>query len=158
MIAARQIAAPDRTCEQHVADEGDLCAFMKEHDVAWRVSRAMAHAERRLADTDDVAVLKPAARRAVFRVGKSRTPGIATKAVEQGCIVLVRAFDRNGKFARQLGRAARMVEMAMRQKDFFQLDAFLGQRLPDPVEISARIDYRTPHGARNRSWRRSRPD
>src|SRR5690348_9935821 len=77
MIAARQIAAPDGTCEQDVTDERDLRIVMEEHDMAGRVSRTMAHAERRLADRHFVAVLEPPAGCAVLRVGKAGATGIS---------------------------------------------------------------------------------
>src|SRR5579872_1564646 len=64
MIAARQIASSDGACEKHVADECDLRSFVKEHDVTWRVSRTMTHAERGIADSDHVAIFEPAVRRA----------------------------------------------------------------------------------------------
>lgn len=60
----------------------------------------------------------------------------------------MRPFDRDAELARQLGCAAGMVEMAVRQKDLFQRHPFQGHRLFDPVEVPAGVDDGTLLGAR----------
>ena len=47
MVAARQVGAPDRAAEQHVADMGELRGAVVVDDMARRVARAMQHLERR---------------------------------------------------------------------------------------------------------------
>ena len=148
MIAARQVAAADRAGEQHVADERDSRALMEEHDMARRMPRAVPHAERRLAHRHGVAVLQPAVRGAGPGIGKSRPPGAASQFVQQEGVVLVRPLDFDPELARQLGRAAGMVEMAMGQKDLFQGHPLQLQGGPESVQIPAGVDKRALLGAR----------
>ena len=56
MVAARKIGPPDRSLEQHVANDGELRFGMVEDDMARRVAGAMADVEDQLADRDRVTI------------------------------------------------------------------------------------------------------
>lgn len=52
----------------------------------------------------------------------------------------MRAFDRHGQILLQLGRAAGVVDVAVREQDLLDRDAGLGDGGPDAVEVAAGID------------------
>src|SRR4029079_2888344 len=62
LVAAREIPAPDRALEQHVADHRELRFRMVEDDVAGRVARAVSDVERQLAEAYLIALVEPARR------------------------------------------------------------------------------------------------
>jgi len=60
MIAHRKVGATDRPLKQHVADDRELGGRVVEDDMAWRVTRAVAHVEGEVADRHLVAIDQPA--------------------------------------------------------------------------------------------------
>src|SRR5258706_4964698 len=74
MIAAGNVAAADRTVEQHVADMGKAHFITEIHHAAGRMAGAMQDVEGQLADRDLIASLSQ-------RSGsKSRTPVMPNRA------------------------------------------------------------------------------
>jgi hypothetical protein len=67
-------------------------------------------------------------------------PEPASHHVEQELVGAVRPFDRDAELLLQFGRAAGMVDMAVREPDFLDRDLALIDGAPDLYEIAARID------------------
>ena len=78
----------------------------------------MQHGERQVADADRLAFDEPARRRDVARVGDAEALRPRFEIREQEGVALVRPLDRQRQGLAQLGGAARMIDMAVRQQDF----------------------------------------
>ncbi len=92
----------------------------------------MAHAETLFAHRHRVAVFQPVVGQAVLRITETGTPCVLGEVLKQEQIIPVRAFDLHARLARQFGRAAGMIQMAMREQDLFQRQALLCQ---NPLQL-----------------------
>ncbi len=120
---------------------------MKEHDVARRMPGTMPHAELDVADPDNIAVFEPARRQTILGVAETGSAGIAAKLLQQEQVVLVRPLDRHAEFACEPGRAAGVIEMAMREEDLFQGHTLPRDGLFQAFDLPAGVDDRAPPGA-----------
>ncbi len=141
MAAAGQIGAADRAVEQHVADIGEAHVPVEEHHAARRVPRTVKNLEGEVADLYGVAFVEPAVGRDVAHAGDAEARAAAFEIVEQRLVGDVRSLDRHAaELFLQLGRTARVIEMAVRQPDLLDRDAGLRNRLKNIVHVAARID------------------
>src|SRR6185369_11926897 len=75
-------------------------------------------------------------------IGETEHLALLGHAVDPETVVLVRPLDRNAGLSSQRGHRAGVIDMAMGDQDAGQRQAFGLQRLPDAIEIAARIDDR----------------
>src|SRR5690606_23395326 len=69
-------------------------------------------------------------------------PALLGQAVDPELVSPVRPDDRQRETARELGRAAGMVDVRMREQDLLELHILVAYRGEDPVEVAARVDDR----------------
>src|SRR5216683_6955225 len=144
VIAARNIAAPDRAPEQHVAHDGEPLRRVEEGHAARRVPRAMQHVEGEIVDADLVAFVEPAVRRHIARPGDAEGAAAVGEPFQQEQVGAVRSLDRHAQAFLQFRRAAGVVDVAVGQPDLFHGHAGLADRALDLGEVAARIDDRAP--------------
>ena len=118
-----------------------------------RVAGDMQHIERQIADAHRLAFDQPARRRDVAHVGDAEARALLLEIREQERIALVRPLDRNRQRFGKIGRAARVIDVAMRQQNLFRRDLELIDRLADARDVAARIDDRGAVGGRARDDR-----
>ena len=56
VIATRKIGASDGACKQHIADDGEVVLGLVEHDVTWRMARAVDDIEAHRTHRDPIAM------------------------------------------------------------------------------------------------------
>ena len=88
-----------------------------------------------------VAVVEPSIGRDITDTGDAINLALRFKSAQQNVVRAVRPFDRHSQLGAQFVCATRVVDMAMREKDFFNRDADLGDRRFNAVEIPTRIDH-----------------
>ena len=141
MVPAGQVGAADRALEHHIADQGEAGVAAHEHDAAGRVSGGVPDIEGEAADGDGIALGEPAIRRDRSGIVEAVTRAGLGQGVEQEPVRLVRPLDGDAEPLLQLGGAAGMVDMAMRQQDLLDLDALRVDRGLDPIQITSGIDH-----------------
>src|SRR5690349_18679158 len=144
LIAAREVPAADGTLEQHVADQRQVRFRVMEHDVAWRVARAMADIEGEFPNGDLIAVLQPA-RRLERSARDAILPAVLAKAVDPEAVVLVGALDFDAELLGEDACASAMIDMTVRQQDLLDRDAGLLRRSFQAREVAAGIDEGAAH-------------
>ena len=117
MVALREIGAPSNAAgkEQHIAHKGavDLGAW---NTTCPGVAGAVAHIQRLVAHLHRVAVVQPACRREVLRGRKAEHRALLRQPVNPELIARVRPHDGRLQALGQLARAARMVDMGVREQ------------------------------------------
>src|ERR1700730_4337185 len=141
VVAAGNIAAADRTVEQHVADMGKAHFPAEIYDAARRMAGAMQDVEAQLADRDPVALMKPAVRRKIAHACHAKPRAAHHYIVEQEFVGHVRAFDRHLERVAQLGGAADMIDMAVGQPDLLHSDVRLLDRGLNFRNVAAGVDH-----------------
>ncbi len=91
-----------------------------------------------------VALGEPAIRKHGAGVQQAETRARFDKAFQQKQVSLVRTLNRDAKLLPQTRSTARMVDVAVGQKDFFNRHAQLGNCGKDHINITTGIDN---HGA-----------
>ena len=130
VAAAGQIGRPDRTVEQHVADMGEAQFLVEEHHATWRMAGAVQDVKGQFADRDLIALVEPAVGAEIAHAGHAETLAARDDIVEQVFVGDMRAFDLHLQRVAQIGGAADMVDMAVREPDLLDRDAGLLDRLP----------------------------
>ena len=141
-IAARKIRPPDRPLEEHIAGKQYAARLIEKDDMAGRMAGAVKHLQRGVAHRHGVAVLQPAIRRHRPHAAKTVGARLRRQPVEQKSVLALRPFDRHAEPFSQLRRAAGMVDMPVRQQDFFRRHAQLLNGRDDARNFAARIDNR----------------
>ncbi len=84
VVAPRQIGAADRAVEQDVADMGEFCRAIVEHDMPRRMTRTVQHLEIVSGERNSLALLQIAVGRAVAdRIGQAEHLSLAFQIREQ---------------------------------------------------------------------------
>ena len=91
-ITAREIGAPYRSLEQHIANHRDARRRMVEDDMAGRMAGAMIDIERQITDRHRIAIDQPAIRLKALRV-HAPARAVFIQLINPEPVVLVRAFD-----------------------------------------------------------------
>jgi hypothetical protein len=94
VVSARQVRAPHRSREQHVADMGEVLVAVVIYDVAGRMARAMIDFEDMIPEGYPVAVLEPFVRCDVPKTANAIFFGLRLNPFEQRTVVLMRPDDR----------------------------------------------------------------
>ena len=94
-----------------------------------------------LAHGDRVAINQPAIGREGFAFVEAEHAPLVGHRVDPEAFFLLRALDGHAELARQFGGGTGMVDVTMRQQDLLHLDAGIGHRRLDPVDITPRISY-----------------
>ncbi len=108
--------------------------------MAGRVARAVAHLQRLIADLHAVAVVQPARGREGLRGRKAEHRALLRQAVDPELVARVRADDGQGQALGQLARAARMVDVGVREPDLFEREAQARDFAEQGVEVAPGVD------------------
>ena len=108
--------------------------------MAGRMARAVAHGQRFPAYLHAVAIMQPARGREALRGRKAEHRALLGQAVDPELIAFMRADDGQGMRLRKLARAARMVDMRMREPDRAQRQAQALDFGQDDGQVAARVD------------------
>jgi len=146
IVTARQVRAPDRTLKQNIADDSQTALGMEENHMTGGVTGAMSNLKLNIAESDRIALLQPAVghERPGFR--KTELLGTGSQQIEPKPVFLMWAFDRYFQPVSQFPHAADMIDVAMGDQNFFDIDLHLIRRVENPVEIAARVHDRRPTG------------
>lgn len=144
MIAAWKIGAPNRSREQDIANEGNSVGQVKKHDMAGRVAGAVNHLKDLLPHRDGVTVLEPSIGGEGLERGKAKHLPLDWKLGDPEIIVAVGPLDGHTQALGENRRLATVVDMAMREKDLFDLDTSLPGHGLEVVDISTRVDKGSP--------------
>jgi len=144
VIALGKVGAPDRTCEQHVADEGKARRPVHEHHVARRVARAMDDVEFELAHGYGVAIDQPAVRLEALSFQAVALRRIV-EAFDPETVALVRSFQRHAHVLRQDAGHAAVIHVAVRNQHLFQCHPGAFERQFQPIQVATGIDQRRLH-------------
>src|SRR6185503_3327495 len=139
-VSIGEVGTADRVLEQRVADQREARGHVDEHQVSGRVTGDVQHVECQIADADRLAFDQPAIGFDVARVRDAEARTLSLEAREQEGVALVGSLDRDGERLGKFGRAARMIEVAVRQKNSFRGDLELIDRAADVRDVAARID------------------
>src|SRR5882757_1196340 len=120
---------------------GEAQLLVEKHHAARRMAGAMQDVEDEIADRDLIALIEPAIGPEIAHAGHAETFAAADDVLEQIFVGNVRALDFDLQRIAQLGGAADMVDMAMRQPDLFDGDAGLLDRGLDLVDVAAGVDH-----------------
>src|SRR5215203_4098746 len=104
MIAAGNVAASNRSVEQHVAHMGKAHLLAEKHHAAGRMTRAMQNLKRQLPDRDPIPFFEPAVRCEIAHTGHAEAGAAGHDVVEQEFVGVRRPLDRN--FSASLRSAA----------------------------------------------------
>ena len=148
MIAPREVGAPDRSLEQHVAHDRQARPFVEEHHMAGRVPGRVDHPQGLLAEPDLVAVLQPAVGLEGGQCGEAEPLALFGQLVDPELVLAMRPLERHAVAARELGRLAAMIDVAVGQEDLLELGAQAREGFVDAIEITARIERGRTAGAR----------
>jgi hypothetical protein len=125
VIPAREIGAADRTLKQHIAHQRKAYTAMEKDQMARSVAGAMQNFQRLLAERQGVAIIEPAIGLERFRRRKACAPRRLAQLIKPEFILDMRPFNRYAEFLAHDVRSRTMIEMRMRQEDFFQREAEL---------------------------------
>jgi len=100
----------------------------------------MQDIEEQIPDLKPIALIQPAIRGDVAGAGDPERAAGCLKTFQQKQVGPVRPLDRHAKDLLQLRRAARVIDVAVREPDLFNRDAGLADRLADPRQVAARVD------------------
>ncbi len=106
--------------------------------VAW----AVAHLQSVRAQRHGVAVVQPAGGRERLGLGETKHHALLGQAVDPELVARVRPDDGQVEPARQLARAAGVIDMRMREPDLLELEAELFNVRKQSVKIAAGINDR----------------
>src|ERR1700684_1401327 len=98
---------------------------------------AMQDVEAELANRDLVTLAEPAIRREIAHAGHAETGAACDHIVAQMLVLNMRSLDRHLEPIAQLGGAADMIDMAMGQPDFLDIDIGLLDRGLDLGNVAA---------------------
>ena len=140
VVAAREVCAADRALEQYVADEGDLCICVVDHDVARRVTRRVDDAELHAFQFQLVAIFEIAVGGDVLQTGQAVLHGRAFDLVEPELVVLVRADDGHAETFAKLVGSAGVIEVAVGEPHLLQRQAEMLERADECVDVAAGIN------------------
>ncbi len=140
VITAGKIGAPDRACEQHVADDRQTLRRIEKDDAARRVTRAMQDVECQLPDLDLIAIFQPAVRCHVHGVPHAKGSAAFGGVLQQKQVIPMRPLDRYFAARLQGCGTAHMIDVAVGQPDFVDRDAGLSDGTLDVRQVAARID------------------
>lgn len=138
-IASRKIRAADGASEQYIPDESQIVLLAKENHMPGRMPGAMNNIPFGFAHFHLVAVAQPAIRRKGIHAVDLVLRGVRGNALDPKGIFLRGSLNRRARGGLQGLRAAAMIQMAVRQPDFFNLDALFLDFLFNERNIAARI-------------------
>ena len=147
-VATREVGAPDRPLEQHVAHDREATRGVDEHDVSGRVTGTMTHLEARVPHVHDVTADEPARRRERARRFESVASGRFGQPLDPESVVDVRPHDRHGQAFGQRRGLTRVIDVRVRQEDRFDRGVASARGRENAFEIAARIHDRRLAGLR----------
>ena len=142
IVTARQVRAPDRTLKQDIADDSQTALGMEENHMTGGVTGAMSNLKLNIAESDRIALLQPAVghERPGFR--KTDLLGAGSQQIEPKPVFLMWTFNRYLQPVRKFPDTTDMINVAMSDQNFFDIDLHLIRRVDNPVEIAARVHDR----------------
>ena len=146
MVAAREVGAPDRALEKHVADLRQAIGRAEEHDVTGRVARAVQDIQLDVTETHLVAGLEPAVGLEALDPGETEHPALLRHADDPETVLLVRPLDRYPGTRGECRDAPGMVDVAMGDEDLLDAQALALQCCQDAVDVTTRVDHRGAPG------------
>ncbi|ABC32391.1 hypothetical protein HCH_05738 [Hahella chejuensis KCTC 2396] len=141
MVAFRKISAADGAIEQNVAHQRQPRALMEKNHMSGRMSRAVQHLQRFLADADFIALVQPAIRGKLLRCRKAEHHALLRQGIDPEFVLIFRPFDRNFMSLRQLRSSAGVIYVSMGQQHFLQRQPVAGQYRFDFGEIAAWVHH-----------------
>lgn len=120
VISFREIRPADGLLEKHIADQSQTGWGMVETDMARRVAGTVNYIKPFAADGDCVPVVQPAVRFKSLNMRKAKLLGLMGHALDPEGILFLGAFYRHRSASGQFGGCTRMIDMAMRDQDFFE--------------------------------------
>ncbi len=148
VVAAREIRAADRALEQHVAHQGHARRRMHEHHMARRMSGAVIDVENEIPHRHRVAIFQPAVRRETARGRKAVLPRGLRHALDPEGVVAVRPFDGELELFGDILHRTGMIQMPMRDQQFFQRHAAPFGRGQQLLRLATGIHQGATHGFR----------
>ena len=106
----------------------------------WRVSGAVAHIERAVAERDGVGIKQPARWRESRSGREAEHLALTGQTVDQELVSRVRANDGQLEFGRQFSRAAGVVDVGMREPDLAQRQALALDFSQHGIKIATGVD------------------
>ena len=141
VVALREVGAADAAGQQHIAHKRPINLRSVEHHMAGRVARAVAHLESLVANVHRIAIGQPARGREVLRGWKSEHRALLGQAVNPELIARMRANDGQRQPLCKLARAARMVDVRVREPDLFEREAQPCNGGQQGVQVAARVHH-----------------
>jgi len=140
VVTLRQIGSANRASKQHVTHKSAVRLGAVEHHMAGRVTWAVPHLQRALAQGHRVVVGQPARRREGHRLGKAEHLALCRQAVDPELICLLWADDGQMELRRQLTGTAGMIDVRMGKPDLAKRQSMLLHSSQQRVKITARVD------------------
>ena len=144
LVAMRKVPATHRTAEQNVADKGKFRLGVMKNDVARRVARTMANLKKKFANSDLIAIDKPACR--LEGLAEDAIFGaVGGQPVDPVTISFMRTLDRDAEVTGKDSGTSAMVDMAVGEEDLFNCNASRSGCVLETIKVSAWIDERAQH-------------
>ena len=146
VITAGEISAADRTLEEHISDPGDLLWLIEEYDMTRCVPRTVDHMEFLLANSHYISLLQPTVRKKRISRGKTRHLAGLREPLQPELVFAVRALNWHLQLPAQNIRCGTVVQMGVRENNFFDAGIHLLDSGQDALYISTGIHYCRPAG------------
>lgn len=140
LVALREIGAANGPGKQHITHKSTSNFRRMKHHVTGRVAGAVTHLQRAVTHRDRITVKQPARGCKRIRMGKAERPALLGQAIDPELIRRMRANDGQRELARQLGRAARMVNVGMGLPDLRECQPPAPDFREQHVEIPTGVD------------------